>query len=107
MKTDNIYFQVKDKKIDTDLVKAIEALPEEGMLILPQDAEMGCVKQDGKIVIYPYDAEGHLVTLEHVVTENYVEHPGYSEFRIKGKEFSYEVLRENPFKFYKEAVRKG
>ena len=31
MKTDNIHFHCKNNQADSDLVKAIEALPEEGM----------------------------------------------------------------------------
>jgi len=98
MKTDNIYFHCKNNGVDSDLVRAIEQLPEEGILILPHDAEMGCVKKDGKIVIYPHNPGEHLVTMDHIITEEYDECLRYSRFRIK--EFSYEVLRNYPFEIY-------
>jgi len=105
MKLDNIHFHCRNNEADSDLVRAIEALPEEGMLVIPYNAEMGCMKKEGKIIIYPHNLEDQLVTMEHIITDEYSEHLMYSEFRIK--EFSYEVLRHNPFKIYGNVIKNG
>jgi len=105
MKTDNIYFHCRNNEVDSELVKAIEQLPEEGMLILPFDAEMGCMKKDNKIIIYPHNTKEQLVTMEHMITEEYSENLYQSTFKIKG--LSYEVLRNNPFEVYENIIRKG
>ena len=103
MKTDKVYFHCRNNEADSDLVRAIEALPEEGMLIIPYYAEMGCMKKDSKIIIYPHNLEEQLVTMGHIIAEHYDEHLMYSEFKIK--EFSYEVLRHNPFKIYENVIK--
>jgi len=105
MKKENVYFHCRNNEVDSELVKAIEVLPEEGMLILPRDADWGCMKKDGKIVIYPYDPNGKLITMHHIAAEEYVSCLKYSRFKIK--EFSYEVLRNNPFKVYERVIEKG
>jgi len=104
MKKENVYFHCRNNQVDIELVKAIEALPD-ALLILPRDADWGCMKKDGKILIYPYNSNGTLFTMDHVAAEEYVSCLKYSKFKIK--EFSYEVLRNNPFKVYERVIEKG
>lgn len=101
MKTNNIYFHCKSNKIDLDLVKAIKALPK-GMLILPYDAEMGCMKKNGRVILYPHNLEERLATMHHKDAEKYEENHKYSEFKIKG--FYYKVLKNNPFKITEDLI---
>ena len=102
MKTDKIYFHCRNNEIDNDLVRAIEALPD-GMSIIPYDAEIGCMKKDDKVLIYPYNPKGLLFTMEHIVLENYEQCLEYSKFKIK--DFSYVILRYNPFEFYEKIIK--
>ena len=97
MKTDKIHFPSKNGTIDSELVKAIEALPEE-MFILPSEAEKECIKKDGKILIYPHDPEQKLCILERIETSCYKESLAFTEFRIGG--FEYKVLSRNPVRIY-------
>jgi uncharacterized membrane protein len=105
MKTDKIYFHCMNNEADSDLVRAVEILQDRDMLIIPSDAEVGCLKKDGKIVIYPYNPKEQLFIIEHTDLEEYGEYPAYSEFKLKG--FSYEVLRNNPFIVYERIIGKG
>ena len=107
MKLENVHFHRKNNETDSDLVKAVEILcaDERDMLILPADAEMGCMKQDGRIIIYPHNLEGQLCVWGCLDAEDYRERPTYSEFKLKG--FSYEVLHRNPFDIYKKTLWKG
>jgi len=103
MKTDKIYFLSKNGTIDSELVKAIEALPEE-MFILPHDAEKECIKKDGKIIIYPYNSEQRFCTMERIETEEYRESIEFTEFKINGVE--YKVLSRNPISIYENIFAK-
>jgi len=104
MKKENVYFHCRNNEVDSDLVRAIEALPE-AFLILPFGADWGCMKKDEKILIYPYNPNGRLFTMHHIAAEEYVSCLKYSRFKIK--EFSYEVLRNNPFMVYGRVIEKG
>jgi len=103
MKTDKIHFPSKNGTIDSELVKAIEALPEE-MFILPSDAEKVCIKKDGKIIIYPYNSEQRFCTMERIETEEYRESIEFTEFKINGVE--YKVLSRNPVSIYENIFAK-
>ena len=71
IKTNNISFPSINGKVDSKLVRAMEALPEEGMSIIPHDAEMGCMKKDDKIIIYPHNPKELLFTMDHIAMESY------------------------------------
>jgi hypothetical protein len=104
MKTDNIYFHCRNNEADSDLIKAVELVQDRDMFILPRDAEKGCMKKDGKIIIYPYNPGEQLFTIEYIDLEEYREYLEYSKFKLQG--FSYEVLRNNPFEIYEKIIRK-
>jgi len=103
MKTDKIYFPSKNGIIDSELVKAIEILPED-WLILPEDAELECTKKDGKIIIYPHNPEQRICTLEHIEAMEYKELIAFSTFKIM--DFNYKVLSINPAWIYEEIFTK-
>jgi len=105
MKTSNIYFPSKDGKVDSELVRAIEALPEDGFLILPEDAEKVCLKKDGYIIIYPHDPKIRLFSYENINTKHYRELSSSTTFKLDN--FSYEVLNLNPIGFYDYIRSKG
>jgi hypothetical protein len=105
MKTDNIYFHCRNNEADSELVRAVEALPDE-FIILPEDAEMGCVKKDSRIIIYPHNPKKMLFSYEHINTKDYREHR-LSSAAFKLDNFSYKVLRLNPIGFYDYCESKG
>ena len=106
MKTSNFYFPSKNGKIDSELVRAIEALPpEDYMLIFPKDTEKVCLKKDGYIIIYPHDPKIRLFSYENINTKHYRELSSSITFKLDN--FSYEVLNLNPIGFYDYIRSKG
>jgi len=105
MKTSNFYFPSKNGKVDSELVRAIEALPEDCFLIFPEDAAKVCLKKDGDIIIYPHDPKIRLFGYENIYTKNYRELSASTVFKLDN--FSYEVLNLNPIGFYDYIRSKG
>ena len=105
MKTSDFYFPSKNGEIDSELVRAIEALPEDCFLIFPEDAEKVCLKKDGYIIIYPHDFKIRLFGYENIYTKNYREILSSTSFKLDN--FSYEVLNMNPIGFYDYIRSKG
>ena len=105
MKTSDFYFPSKNGEIDSELVRAIEALPEDGFLIFPEDAEKVCLKKDSDIIIYPYDLKIRFYSYESMATKHYRENTSSTTFKLDN--FSYEVLNMNPIGFYDYIRSKG
>ena len=93
MKTSDFYFPSKDGKIDSELVRAIKALPEDCFLIFPEDAEKVCLKKDGDIIIYPHDPKIKLFSYENIYIRNYRELLSSTTFKLDN--LSYEILNLN------------
>ena len=97
MKTDKIYFHCKYGEVDSNLIKAIETIPEE-WLILPHGAELDCLSLENKIIIYPHDPKIRLCCMERIETREYRELLSSTIFKLEN--FSYQVFNLNPIAFY-------
>jgi hypothetical protein len=104
MKTDKIYFHCKNNEVDNNLIKAIEALPEE-WLIIPHDAELDCLSLEDMIIIYPHDPKIRLFCMERIETREYRELSSLTIFKLDN--FSYEVFNLNPIAFYNYILPKA
>ena len=95
MKTDNVYFQCKNGKIDDYLIKAIESLPSE-QFFDPWEIELVCYKDtENNIIVYPYNERERIFLIENIDVKDYMEFYTLSKFKVG--EFSYKFLNLNPF----------
>ena len=98
MKTDKISFPSVNGKIDSNLVRAMEALPSYSYATKPCVSGIECYMTKRDVIVYPSWLEATLFCVKQSYMADYGEHLAFTSFRI-GR-FSYKFLKRNPFNRY-------